>query len=81
MLFLLICAILFIRVISGSRITVFFTADGTDVHRLRTFGSTLMLFLFICAIRFICVIYGSLAAEAGGSNAVWRVSGPALRSG
>jgi hypothetical protein len=43
-----------------------FTTDDTDVHRLRTFGSTLMPFLIICAIRFICVICGSLVAEAGG---------------
>jgi hypothetical protein len=50
MLFLFICGIPFISAICGSRTTVLFTADGTDVHRLRTFGSTLMLFLFICDI-------------------------------
>jgi hypothetical protein len=53
MLFLFICAILFICVISG-----FNTVYG--LHGLRTFGSTLMLFPFICGIPFIRVICGSL---------------------
>jgi hypothetical protein len=39
----------------------FLTTDDTDVHRLRTFGSTLMLFLLICGILFIRLISGSLA--------------------
>jgi hypothetical protein len=42
----------------GSNESYFFTADDTGIHRLRTFGSTLMLFLLICAIIFIRVICG-----------------------
>jgi GH24 family phage-related lysozyme (muramidase) len=41
----------------------FLTTDDTDVHRLRTFGSTLMWFLLICVILFISAICGSPVKE------------------
>jgi hypothetical protein len=50
MSFLFICGIRFIRVICGSRTTVFFTADDTDYEPSVRHRLTLMLFLFIRVI-------------------------------
>jgi hypothetical protein len=49
------------------------TTDGTDEHRLRTFGSTLMLFFFIRDILFIRVICGSLATVLYGKGLPFRI--------